>query len=251
MNPKRKLNLSGILFMSLTFLFITSCGKNNDIPNDPPDTVTLNMLNEDNGKTVLGISDVYINKSNNFRTYSSLLSDAGNASGIGVKIEPQTGNLTQEVAVTPGHIYQVFSKRTVYDFPSGNRAVQIGAGYYHVYVVSPIAKMENSIPSGAVVKYVLAYPDTKGLPEADFRLGVLYNAGDKVEIALPQDAECFFEKHHGSGETEAFDVSAGNGKLTITLNKYPNNVSGPYGTYRTYIRRGNVFTTVIVNVGVE
>lgn len=245
MRLKRILNIASVLLLSLSFLLFIGCGKD-EVPGDPSDTVTLNMLNEQNGKTLLGTSDVYINKSNNFYTSRSFISDAGSASGVGVKIELRLGNLVQEAAVLPGHVYHIYDNRTIRDFPSGTRAVQVGAGFYQVYVVSPI--MTNDVLSGALVKYVLAYPDLKGLPEFEHELGDIHNAGESIEMVLPQNAECVFDEHYGSGEKGAFEVSTVNGKLTITLKKSPNSISGPYGLYRTYIRSGNVFTTVIFNV---
>lgn len=246
MKPERKLNLLGILLMSLTLTFITGCDKNDDIPEDPANTVTLNMLNEQNGKTLLGTSDVYINKSNNFRASSDFISDAGNASGVGVKIDPQINNLVREAAVVPGHIYQIFNKFTLLDFPSGNQAVPVGEGYYQVYVVSPITS--DNVSTGAMVKYFLAYPDKKDLPDWKQDFGRLYYAGETIEMAVPKNAECFIEEHYGSGEAGVFTLSTSAGKLRITLNKSPNHVSGPYGTYSVYIRSGNIYTRVLVNV---
>lgn len=245
MKPKSILNVANVWLLSLSFLFFIGCSKD-DVPTDPSDTVTLNMLNEQNGKTLLGMSEVYINASDNFYTSRNFISDAGSASGVGVRIEPKLGNLVREAAVLPGHIYHIFDKRTVYDFPSGTRALQVGAGYYQVYVVSPI--VDNEVTSGAVVKYVLAYPDLKGLPEFEHDLGRFSNVGESIEMVLPKNAECFFEEHYGSGEDDAFEISTANGKLSITLKKSANSVSGPYGLYRTYIRSGNVFSTVIVHV---
>jgi len=238
--------LLGIFLLSLcTFIFI-SCSDDDDV-RDPSGTITLNMLNEDNGKTFLGTSGTYINNSNNFKTTSNFIIDAGSRAGVGVKIEPQINNLAQEVAVSTGHLYQIFDKATLREFASGKQAIQIEAGYYNVYVVSPI--VNNSVTAGAVIKYVLVYPETKGLPENGKIIGNLNYAGEKVEFTLPQDAECYFEEHWGSGEKGAFDVKTVDGKLTIDLLKSSDKTYGPYGTYNIYIRKGNVFTTVRLNIG--
>lgn len=244
MIPKRKLNLPGILLMSLTFAFITtSCNNDNDIPKDPEDAVTLNMMDELNGKTPLGGSNVYINKANNFYSSSSFIADAGSSKGIGENIPPKLNNLVNEAAVIPGHLYQVFDKRTMRDFPSGTRAVEIEANYYHVYVVSPIINTDN-VSTGAMVKYISVYPDPNGLPEIDRDLGILYYEGDIIEMDLLKDAEYALDEYGAN----ALRLSTSDGKLVITLDKTPSNISGPYGTYRIYIRQGNVFSTVKVNV---
>lgn len=236
-----------MLLLSLCASCFTGCGDDEDVK-DPVDAVTLNMLNEDNGKTRMGTSDVYINKSNNFKTSSAFIMDAGNAAGVGVKIEPRLDNLAQEVAVSAAHLYLIFDGPSIRTFPSGKQALQIGAGYYKAYVVSPIT--DNSSTTGAVVKYVLSYLDAKGLPENGKILGTLNQAGDKVEFTLPQDAEFVFTEHSGSGESEAFDVQTTSRKLTITLLRAYDRTYGPYGTYEIYIRSGNAFTVAEVNVGI-
>lgn len=241
-----KKSLLGIL-LSLCVINFISCDDDDDVK-DPSDTVTLNMLNEDNGKTFLGTSDVHINRSNNFKTSSSFITDAGKTSGVGAQIEPQINNLTQEVAVSPGHLYQIFDGATIKDFPSGKRAVQLNAGYYKAYVASVIEN--NGIITGGIIKYVLAYPETKGLAEYSSSIGNLDQLGYNIEYTVPQGAECVFEERWGSGEEGAFNVKTENGKLTITLLKSPDRTHGPWGTYDIYIRSGNIFTVVEVNVGI-
>lgn len=239
--------LFGSLLLFTMGMSFGSCSDDDDVK-DPSDTISLNMLNEDNGKTLLGTSDVYINRSNNFKTSSSYLTDIGPTSGVGVKTEPQINNLAQEVAVTPGHLYQIFDKETLRDFPSGKRAVQIEAAYYKAYVVSPI--VNNTLTTGGVIKYILAYPDTKGLPEYGHNIGNLNYPGDNIEFVLPKEVEYVFEEHWGSEEDGAFNVQATNGKLNITLLKSSNNAYGPYGTYKIYVRLENIFSVVKVNVGI-
>ncbi|MEG1934635.1 MAG: DUF5036 family protein, partial [Rikenellaceae bacterium] len=87
MKLKRKSNIAGILLIILTSVFATSCNKDDNY-SEPSDAITLNMLNEQNGKTMLGKSDVFINKSINFCTNSCLIADAGSASGVGANIAP-------------------------------------------------------------------------------------------------------------------------------------------------------------------
>ena len=72
--------------------------SDDDTPDDPADTITLNMLNEHNGKTYLGESKTYINEANNFVTSSNFISDVGNGAGVGADILPSLTNLTHEVA---------------------------------------------------------------------------------------------------------------------------------------------------------
>lgn len=240
MNTKK---IIGISLLSLCITFFMSC-SDDDTPNDPADTITLNMLNEHNGKTYLGESGTYINEANNFVTSSNFISDVGNGAEVGANILPSLTNLTHEVAVTPGHIYQIFDKNTLIDFPSGNRAIQVEASYYQAYVVSKILNSDMTI--GAIVKYIPVVPDNNELPAYKYNIGSLHYIGETVELALPQNIE-FFLKEHSAGK-KGLNVTSANNKLRITLTKAPDIVNGPYGTFDLYIRSNNVFTVVEVNV---
>ena len=240
MNTKK---IIGISLLSLCTTCFMSCGDD-DTPNDPTDTITLNMLNEHNGKTYLGESGVYINEANNFAASSNFISDVGNGSGVGVNILPSLTNLTHEVATTPGHIYQIFDKNTLVEFPSENRAIQVEASYYQAYVASRI--LNGDVTIGAVVKYISVVPDNNGLPAYEHVIGSLHRIGETVELALPRNIE-FFVKGYTAGK-KALDITSANNKLTITLTTPPDIVSGPYGTYELYIRSNNVFTVAKVYV---
>lgn len=67
--------LIGILLFLCSIGFV-SCGDDDD-NKDPEGSVTLNMMNEGNGKTLLGQSDVYINNSNNFKTSTCYIAGRG------------------------------------------------------------------------------------------------------------------------------------------------------------------------------
>lgn len=236
----KTLSISIILIL---FTFIASCNNDNDMPNDPNDAVTLNMLDEENGKTRLGVSDVYIDKANNFHTYSSFIADGGSAYGIGVNITPKLDNLVYEVAVTVGHVYQVFDYRTVYIFPSGVRAIMLGEAYYKFYVVSPITKDNKSV--GSVIKYVSAYPDKKGLPEYGYKLGKVSIEGESVSMELPKSAECVWNRRD---MLEMFDISTDNGKLKMTLKQTPIDYYTVRDEYEIYVRIGDTYTVVCVAI---
>lgn len=238
-------NLFGILLLFLGATGFAACSDDDDTK-DPADTVTLNMLNEENGTTRLGESDLYINKSNNFATYSCYIAEIGKKGGLGADIQPQLNNLTREAAVVPGHLYQIYDRDVLRTFPSGNLAIHIGTGYYKMYVVSPIT--DNNATTGAAVKYALTYPDPQGLPEYETHIGSVNLMGDSFEYALPANAECAFNDYLAQ-ESDAFDIQAADGKLTVKLLDPVDNIHGPYGTYGIYVRAGTTYTLVEFNVG--
>lgn len=239
-------DLFGILWLFLCTFNFVNCSD--DDFKDPDDTITLNMLNEANGKTLLGVSDVYINNSNNFKTYSCYLADVGEIGGLGANVPLQLNKLSQEVAVVPGHLYQIYDEDVFHDFPSGNRAVLLSTGYYKMYVVSPITNDNGT--TGATVKYALTYPEAGELPPYEKLIGNINYVGDSIEYTLPKDAEYVFNDYL-DGEKDAFDIQLTDGKLTITLLKSIDKTYGPYGTYGMYIRSGSVFTFIEFNVGIE
>lgn len=238
-------NLYGMLLLFLGAIGFAACSDDDDAK-DPADTVTLNMLNEENGKTRLGESDLYINKSNNFATYSCYIAEVGKRGGLGADIQPQLNNLTKEAAVVPGHLYQIYDRNVLRTFPSGNLAIHIGTGYYKMYVVSPIT--DNNVTTGAAVKYALTYPDSQGLPEYEAHIGSINRIEDSIEYTLPANAEYVFNDYLAQ-ESDAFDIQAADGKLTVKLLDPVDNIHGPYGTYGIYVRAGTTYTLVEFNVG--
>lgn len=239
-------NLFGLSLLLLLLTGLVSC--NDDDIKDPDDAVTLNMLNEKNGKTFLGTSDVFINSSNNFQTSSCYIADAGLTSGLGANVAPQLNNLTREAAVVAGHFYQIYERGTLQSFPSGNSAILIGSGYYKMYVLSPITN--GDVASGAIVKYVLAYPDAKNLPEYREVIGRLNGVGETFEYVLPKNAEYMLDDYWNEVEG-AFDIQTAGNKLSVTLLKPVNTIYGPYGTHKIYIRLGHTYTVVDLNVGMD
>lgn len=240
-------HLVQILLLSFSLMSLFNC-SGDDIK-DPNGTNTLNMVREKDGKTLLGNSDVYINNSNNFETHFSYIVDLGKVSGLGADVEPQFENLSREVAVLPNHLYHIYLRKTIYEFPSGNIAALLGSGYYKLYVDAPIVS-DNTV-TGATVKFVLAQQKEKDLPSSGTLIGNVFYIGDHIEYQLPKGAEVFFDYHLTDGMDRTFDVQFDKGKLTITLLKSVDKVYGPYGEYEMYIRLGSVFTVVTFKVGVS
>lgn len=64
-------------------LALVAC-SDDDAPSDPAGTVTLNMLDAENGKTYLGSTGFYINEADNFYSNGPFwIADVGPVRGIG------------------------------------------------------------------------------------------------------------------------------------------------------------------------
>jgi hypothetical protein len=238
----KKLNLIYLSFALL--LAFTGCSSNNDTK-DPEGTVTLNVMNEMYGKTLLANSDIYINKANNFKTQSCYMVDAGAASSLNTNYQPDLQNITHEVAVQSKHLYYFYDSNSILEFPSGKRAVYLGASYYKVIVNAPI--MDNGINKGAIVKYVSCYPSPDNLPAVETTIGNMTSSGDQLTYSVPKDAECAAGSYLNS-DSKHFDIHLDNGTLTIKLKKDVDHVYGPYGDYTLYVRSGNVYTSLIFHI---
>lgn len=237
MKSKKSTNLFSLILLMATCLFITSCDKEDDIQ-DPHDTVSLNMLNEEHGKTVLGQSDVYITKANNFKSNAYYIADCGTSPGIGHKLGPSLNNIVREAAVIPGHLYQIFDKNALVEFPSGSRAARVGGAYYKVYTVSSIAS--DNLVTGALVKYVTEIPTDKYLPAWMDQIGDIRNYDDAIELALPKGSEYYIEAtEYDIDPTKELYVSESNNKLTITLSAQAKEFNTHY---KIYIRSGSIYT---------
>lgn len=233
------------LFVLLFAFSISGCSKDDKIF-EPEGVITLNMLNEENGKTILANTGIFINNANNFKSMLSLISEVGPVSNLGDKISPRMSNLSKEVAVIPGNAYQIFDPNSLVDFPSGSRAILKNAGYYQVHVKSLI--QENNMQKGAVVRYALVYPDGRLLPEANFHLGEFSYQGDELSMEVNKDAECQLAPKSYEDVSSIFDLSHSGNKLKIKLKKSANTVSGPYGDYYVNIRVKDVYTRVHIFV---
>ena len=165
------------LIAVLSFMTV-SCGD--DEPSIPSNAISLNMPNEDNGQTRLGFSDVYINSSDNFVGREWSIVDMGKKGGF--KKEPETSQIAQEVAVTPGHFYQLLPHNAL-SVIGGERALAINSGFYNVYVNSWL-RGDNGNIIGANVSFSEYRPKNSGLLDWDSNIGIQMHEGfDNVERA--------------------------------------------------------------------
>lgn len=227
-----------ITFLSILTLFSASC-SNDDDNGDPDGTITVNMLNEDNGKTILGDSDVYIDNANNFHTYGCLIAPLGKKGGLGGLPAPALQGLSSNVAVEQGNAYQVFKSRAVMGFPSGKRALNIAGDYYNVYVVSHI--MQGNEVTGATIKFRLEDIPSYGLPEYEHFIGTLEYVDDEITLTLPNsDFEYYYNDR---GSANVYDFRKQGNKLKIKLVEFEYN-----DYFGIYIRMQGSYTYVYGDV---
>lgn len=240
-NVMMKKNVLGGLLLVVMLIGSVSCSDDIDV--DLRDVVKLNVANEDNGKTLFGNSDVYINKANNFKTDTFLIAPLGKTKGIGSVIYPQAmEGMVHETEVIPNHLYQVFDEDDVMGFPSGEWAVAVDAVYYQMYVESLITEGDKT--TGAKVQYIPVTPYSYSLSYNGYPITRFSSSIRVVEIGFQRDAEFFYY----DDILEVFDVTIINGSIILRLKEDPTEENGFRGNYAIYVRQGYVYTKKIVTV---
>ncbi len=225
----------------LPLLTFVAC-SDDDSTSDPADTVTLNMMNESNGKTVLENSGVFINKAHNFQVDSygrSGLLAAGKVANLGAISTSSFNNLVSQVAVEQGNGYIIVRDAALRRFPSGAVAISISpyVNYIKMQVLSNIM-VEDKV-AGAAVKYAFATPETYGLPTYDSEVINLISGeqvGERVVISLPtSDFEYELE------DPMFLECKKSGSQLILTV---------PYnqGRVALYLRIRESYTQVYINV---
>lgn len=150
-----------IPILSIGCLFVSGCSSDDDEPQIPNNSITLNMMND--SQTVIGGSDVYINSANNFTTTTCGIVDLGSKGSF--RQNPDLSQIAQQVAVTPGNYYQILLAQDIATV-AGERAYPLNTNFYSVYVDSWLYNRDKEI-SGAKIVYAECFPETKKLPEWD------------------------------------------------------------------------------------
>ena len=119
MKLKRFFAVFTLAFCSITFI---GCDKNDEAP-DPEGNVTLNMMNEDNGKPYWALRIYSSIGRTTSRHRAVTLSTQGKTYGLGASFPLTLDNLSQESAVLQGHMYYVYAKNSLRNFPSGKQAI--------------------------------------------------------------------------------------------------------------------------------
>ena len=182
-----------ILFAAFALCVVAfgACSKDDGGKGDPAGSALLNMMNESNGRTLLGSSDVYVDDAGNFVCSSSVIAYAGRVGGLN-GVTMRFDNLVRKAAVDVGGGYLVYDGDSLHEFASGRVALAAGTTFYRMRVESEImgenASTGKQEMTGVKVVY---YADRAGnadiLPEPFERV---YNLGGSYGTVLEkQDAE--------------------------------------------------------------
>ncbi len=198
------------------FSFISCSNSDDDADLFPEGTATLYMMNEDNGKTILGNSDVYITRGGNFTSSRYPVFDMGQKSGLSDIKMPDFVNAAPQVAVQPGNGYVICDGEDIHLFEeSGERAIEESALIYRVRVDSWIKKGDSI--TGANVRFLLSKPEKDYLPMWNSTVGTFdinpsteIDKRPTVDIKLPTS---------NSKHIEVILEGDANEDLTYTLTK--------------------------------
>lgn len=222
-----------------------ACSDDEGTPADPAGTVTLNMMDESNGKTLLA-EGIYIDDGQNFVAAGTNydLFALGRSGGLGAVAPQRFDTPAQRVAAEVGCGFAAVPRRLQMDFPSGAVALEAGApdvSYLKIYVVSQLIS-ENK-PSGAVVRYVQARPADYGLPATGSTALVIRHSdypglGSECMLWLPTaDFEYVFE-----GDPRTIVCEKRGNALVFSLNDWV------LGKSTLYVRVRESYVKLIIDV---
>ena len=139
-----------ILFAAFALCTVAfgACSKDDGGKGDPAGSALLNMMNESNGRTLLGSSDVYVDDAGNFVCSSSVIAYAGRVGGLN-GVTMRFDNLVRSTAVDVGGGYLVYDGESLHEFPSGHIALAAGTTYYRMRVQSIITGENAAGKQGA------------------------------------------------------------------------------------------------------
>lgn len=215
--------------------------SNDDTPGDPEGTVTINMYDEEHGKTLLGYSDIYIDRGQNFIAgYNCELFVMGRTNGLGGLTIRALETGTTSAAVEAGCSYVAVRPGALVSFPSGKLAMpinQTNIDYMRIHVASTLHEEGKAV--GAVVRYVTVQPEQYDLPPfgstvLDIDYSELEFKSDEerkeVTIVLPS-AECEYNFNDTYGQ---FSCTQHGNKLTFTLPSYVEMQEGLFTLWLRY-----------------
>lgn len=236
------MNKSSILAIILVCLSGLAACKS-DEPEIPANALSLNMLNSDNGRTTISGTDVFINEANNFCSRQFVITDLGSKGGFSSR--PNLAQLSQEVAVIPGHYYQIFEDRRV-DYIAGSNAFPISQTFYNVYADSWLYDKDNNI-TGVLIKFAGTKPSAEGLPDPGTEyILYMHDNFDNVERAKYSFPKNFYiDSSYNLNPDNAFEGRLEIGILDNTIT-FANRAYAPASRAKVTVnvRNGYTFSSV-------
>lgn len=234
---KRKLTIA--MMAAVALLVLPSCSKNEETPSDPEGTVTVNMLDTENGGTVLDYSGIRINSSQNFVSQGDWgLVEVGKVGGLGYISGRDVEFFSSESAVTVGSGYIAYPVSDMRRFDSGKMALPIdgSTACMKLYVVSRLERDEKTV--GASVKYAMVRPSTYGLPAFGSTVcKIKVFSSRKATITLPS-AEC---EYYLDDEYDQFECSKSGNKLELLVKDHSGRERNDL-----YLRMRDSYTKVVI-----
>lgn len=239
---KRRLTIA--IMAAVALLVLPSCSKNEETPSDPEGTVTVNMLDTENGGTVLDYSGIRINSSQNFVSQGDWgLVEVGKVGGLGYISGRDVEFFSSESAVTVGSGYIAYPVSDMRRFDSGKMALPIdgSTACMKLYVVSRLERDEKTV--GASVKYAMVRPSTYGLPAFGSTVcKIKVFSSRKATITLPS-AEC---EYYLDDEYDQFECSKSGNKLELLVKDHSGRERNDL-----YLRMRDSYTKVVVELVYE
>lgn len=239
---KRRLTIA--IMAAVALLALPSCSKNEEMPSDPEGTVTVNMLDTENGGTVLDYSGIRINSSQNFVSQGNWgLVEVGKVGGLGYISGRDVEFFSSESAVTVGSGYIAYPVSDMRRFDSGKMALPIdgSTACMKLYVVSRLERDEKTV--GASVKYAMVRPSTYGLPAFGSTVcKIKVFSSRKATITLPS-AEC---EYYLDDEYDQFECSKSGNKLELFVKDHSGRERNDL-----YLRMRDSYTKVVVELVYE
>lgn len=239
---KRRLTIA--IMAAIALLALPSCSKNEETPSDPEGTVTVNMLDTENGGTVLDYSGIRINSSQNFVSQGDWgLVEVGKVGGLGYISGRDVEFFSSESAVTVGSGYIAYPVSDMRRFDSGKMALPIdgSTACMKLYVVSHLERDEKTV--GASVKYAMVRPSTYGLPAFGSTVcKIKVFSSRKATITLPS-AEC---EYYLDDEYDQFECSKSGNKLELFVKDHSGRERNDL-----YLRMRDSYTKVVVELVYE
>jgi len=233
---------------ALLLMFAAAACSKDGAATDPEGTVSLNMLNADNGAILLGDMDVRIDNSDNFSCKNCKIAEIGPVGGLSAIDRHILANLARRAAVKAGCGYAVYRDCDILEFPSGAKAVLADAIYYRMRVESRLADTETQEPIGAHVKYLAARTERHSLPLPGEGVHDMSFSYQYWVTGLPLDKvdEMFIDPPFVIEPTDAPE-----GRAVLVSRPTWGADADISGDYRLYMRQNDIwsYVTIVIDGG--